>query len=56
MMNKKIVVLGSGKSGIGSAILAKKHGYNVFVSDANKINKEVKRTLKKYSIDYEDGA
>ena len=55
MINKKIVVLGSGKSGIGSAILAKKHGYNVFVSDANKINKEVKRTLKKYSIDYEDG-
>lgn len=55
MINKKIVVLGSGKSGIGSAILAKKHGYNVFVSDANKINKEVKRTLKKHSIDYEDG-
>ena len=44
MINKKIVVLGSGKSGIGSAILAKKHGYNVFVSDANKINKEVKFT------------
>ena len=55
MINKKIVVLGSGKSGIGSAILAKKQGYNVFVSDANKINKEVKRTLKKHSIDYEDG-
>jgi len=55
MINKKIVVLGSGKSGIGSAILAKKQGYNVFVSDVNKIKKEVKKTLKKYSIDYEDG-
>ena len=30
---KKLVVLGGGESGIGAAILAKKNGWNVFVSD-----------------------
>ena len=55
MKNKNVVVLGAGESGIGSAILAKKKGFNVFVSDVNKIKQEVKKTLKKYSISYEDG-
>ena len=55
MKNKNIVVLGAGESGIGSAILAKKKGFNVFVSDVNKIKQEVKKTLNKYSISYEDG-
>jgi len=30
----KIVALGAGESGIGTAILAKKKGYNIFVSDS----------------------
>ena len=55
MKNKNVVVLGAGESGVGSAILAKKKGFNVFVSDINKIKKEVKKTLKKHSISYEDG-
>ena len=55
MKNKNVVVLGAGESGIGSAILAKKKGYNVFVSDLNKIKKKVKKILNKYSISYEDG-
>ena len=38
MKKKYVVVLGAGKSGIGSAILAKKKGFNVFVSDINKID------------------
>ena len=55
MKNKNLVVLGAGESGIGSAILAKKKGFNVFVSDVNKIKQEVKKTLNKHSISYEDG-
>ena len=55
MKNKNVVVLGAGESGIGSAILAKKKGFNVFVSDVNKIKQEVKKTLNKHSISYEDG-
>ena len=55
MKNKNVVVLGAGESGIGSAILAKKKGFNVFVSDENKIKQEVKKTLNKHSISYEDG-
>ena len=31
---KKIIVLGGGESGVGAALLAKKNGYDVFVSDA----------------------
>tara|TARA_B100001175_G_scaffold91831_1_gene77580 strand:- start:465 stop:1223 length:759 start_codon:yes stop_codon:yes gene_type:complete len=54
MKNKYVVVLGAGISGVGSAILAKKKGYDVLVSDINKINKKVKKTLIKNSIDFEE--
>ncbi len=36
-MKKRVSILGSGISGIGAAILAKNKGYDVFVSDINKI-------------------
>ena len=55
MKKKYVVVLGAGKSGIGSAILAKKKGFNVFVSDINKIDEEVKKSFTNYSIDFEEG-
>jgi UDP-N-acetylmuramoylalanine--D-glutamate ligase len=32
-MDKRIVILGAGESGTGAAILAKRQGYDVFVSD-----------------------
>ena len=32
----RLVVLGGGESGVGTAILAKKKGYDVFVSDMEK--------------------
>lgn len=35
-MNKKIVVLGGGESGVGAAILAKDKGMDVFLSDYGK--------------------
>ena len=54
MNKKKIVVLGAGISGIGAAILAKKKGYDVFVSDLRKISKRNKIVLVNNKIDYEE--
>ncbi|MAR43007.1 MAG: UDP-N-acetylmuramoyl-L-alanine--D-glutamate ligase [Flavobacteriaceae bacterium] len=53
-MKGLIAILGSGESGRGAAILAKKAGYQVFVSDSNKIPKQTKSLFKKLSIDYEE--
>mgnify|MGYP003406355280 CR=1 FL=1 len=39
---EKIVVLGAGESGNGAALLAKKMGFEIFVSDFGKIKTEVK--------------
>ena len=41
-MKGLVAILGSGESGKGAAILAKKVGYRVFVSDSNKIINNVK--------------
>ena len=40
-----IAILGAGESGIGAAILAKKKGYEVFVSDAGQIQQKYKNEL-----------
>ena len=53
-MKGRVSVLGSGESGRGAAILAKKSGFKVIVSDLNKIPKQTKLTFKKLSIDYEE--
>ena len=53
-MKGLIAILGSGESGKGAAILAKKVGYQVFVSDLKKIPKQTKSLFKKLSIDYEE--
>jgi UDP-N-acetylmuramoylalanine--D-glutamate ligase len=50
---KRIVVLGAGESGTGSAILAKKEGFDVFVSDSGKINPKYREMLDEYQIIYE---
>ena len=47
-------MLGAAESGVGSAILAKVKGYEVFVSDAGKINDAAKTDLSKYAIDFEE--
>lgn len=52
---KKIAILGAGESGIGAALLAKKNGYDVFVSDGGKINAERKQLLEKAGIAFEEG-
>ncbi len=54
-MKEKIIILGGGESGVGSAILAQKKGYEVFVSDAGVIKEKYKKVLAQYHIDFEEG-
>jgi UDP-N-acetylmuramoylalanine--D-glutamate ligase len=51
---KRIVVLGAGESGVGSAILALKKGFEVFVSDSSAIKDKYKEEMDKYQIQYEE--
>ena len=51
---KKLVVLGAAESGVGAAVLAKKKGYEVFVSDRGEIKKKYKNVLSKYRIRFEE--
>ena len=52
---KNIVVLGGGISGYGSAILAKKKGFGVFLSDMGRIADRYKRKLDEWHVPYEEG-
>ncbi len=54
-MKKKIVILGAGESGVGSAVLAQKHGFDVFVSDMGQIKEKYREILDSYSIKWEEG-
>ena len=51
----RLVVLGGGESGVGSAVLAKVKGYDVFLSDMGKISDEYVAMLEKWEIPYEQG-
>lgn len=51
---KRLVILGGGESGVGTAILGKQKGYDVFVSDFGKIKESYKEVLIKNGIDWED--
>ncbi|HOK37638.1 MAG: UDP-N-acetylmuramoyl-L-alanine--D-glutamate ligase [Bacteroidales bacterium] len=53
-MNKRIVILGSGESGTGAAVLAKVKGFDVFVSDKAEIPDKYKKILNKYEIAFEE--
>ncbi|RYZ21889.1 MAG: UDP-N-acetylmuramoyl-L-alanine--D-glutamate ligase, partial [Sphingobacteriales bacterium] len=50
-----IVVLGAGESGNGAAVLAKKQGIHVFVSDNGKIKDQYKKELEDEGIAFEEG-
>ena len=50
----RIVVLGAGESGVGSAILAQKKGFDVFVSDMSAIKPKYKEELERRGISYEE--
>jgi UDP-N-acetylmuramoylalanine--D-glutamate ligase len=54
-MKGKIVILGAGESGAGSAVLAKKQGFDVFVSDKGQIKPKYKEMLERSGIIYEEG-
>lgn len=54
-MSQHIVILGAAESGTGCAILAKKQGYSVFVSDAGTIQNHYAQELQQYQIEYEQG-
>jgi UDP-N-acetylmuramoylalanine--D-glutamate ligase len=50
----RLVILGGGESGVGTAILGKKQGYEVFVSDFGKIKDSYKSVLTDYGIKWEE--
>lgn len=52
---KRIVILGAGESGCGAAILAKKQGFEVFVSDSGEIKPQYRKMLDDNNIPYEQG-
>lgn len=54
-MSKRIVILGSGESGLGSAVLAKQKGFDVFVSDKALIKDKYKEQLIEENILFEEG-
>jgi len=54
-MKKKIVILGAGESGTGSAVLAKKNGFDVFVSDYGEIKEKYREILDNNNIRWEQG-
>ena len=51
---EKIVVLGGGESGIGAAVLAKKKGFEVFLSDMGVLQDRAKALLTEHAIPYEE--
>ena len=54
-MKGRVAILGAGESGVGSAILAQKKGFEVFVSDKGTIKEKYKNVLGNFDIDFEEG-
>jgi len=52
---KKIVILGAGESGAGSAILAQRKGFDVFVSDKGEVKQKYREMLENNKIRWEEG-
>lgn len=51
----RLVILGAGESGIGAALLGKKQGFDVFVSDGGQIKDIYKQELAVNQIPFEEG-
>ncbi|WP_282132114.1 UDP-N-acetylmuramoyl-L-alanine--D-glutamate ligase [Cellulophaga baltica] len=51
---QRLVILGGGESGVGTAILGKKKGYEVFVSDKGAIKDKYRKVLEHLDIEWED--
>jgi len=54
-MLERIVILGGGESGVGAALLAKRKGHEVFLSDNGLISSETKKILSLHNIEFEEG-
>jgi len=54
-MEKRLVILGGGESGVGAAILAKQKGYDVFVSDESSLKENYRTELHNAGIAFEEG-
>lgn len=54
-MAKKLVILGGGESGAGAAVLAKRKGYDVFLSDESTLKEKYRNELVAAGIDFEEG-
>ncbi len=52
---KRLVILGGGESGVGTALLGKEKGFRVFVSDFGNIKKKYKDVLLHHEIEWEEG-
>jgi UDP-N-acetylmuramoylalanine--D-glutamate ligase len=51
---KRLVILGGGESGVGTALLGREKGYEVFVSDKGKIKNKYRDVLLNNEIEFED--
>ena len=54
-MNKRLVILGGGESGVGAAILAQAKGFDVFVSDKGELKENYRSQLNAHHISFEEG-
>ncbi|MFM8711460.1 MAG: Mur ligase family protein, partial [Sphingomonadales bacterium] len=54
-MGKRVVILGGGESGVGAALLAKRKGYEVFVSDGSSLKENYRHELLSEGIPFEEG-
>ena len=52
---KRIVILGAGESGAGASVLAKKEGFDVFVSDMSAIKDNYKKLMDDHNVEWEEG-
>ncbi|MDG1715801.1 UDP-N-acetylmuramoyl-L-alanine--D-glutamate ligase [Lacinutrix sp.] len=54
MKKQRLVILGGGESGVGTALLAQAKGYDIFVSDKGKIKEKYKNVLIHNEIEWEE--
>src|SRR5436853_5431603 len=54
-MNKRMVILGGGESGVGAALLAKQRGYEVFLTDESSLKEIYRNELQTAGIEFEEG-
>lgn len=54
-MQENLIILGGGESGVGAALLGKKQGYRVFLSDKGQLKEEYRQKLTENGIEFEEG-